>query len=281
MRLISKLGVCFLGLILSVAASAHVYTIGVLESKGAGGYDKPAVKKMWDQVVLVSLNDNHGDDEFEAQYYSDVDQLKKALQLKKVDYAYAQSPAMIKSILVANPNAKVVSTLLTENPQTKELSESYAIYLITAKDGLNITNTKGLRNKLAKKRVAITFENFHAAELIKKALSNDEVMWMEAKSFVESVQLVELGKADATFATIRAGYFSQKDFEKLTTVPAILHPNGALLAAESVSASDSAKLAKVLQALPASSFSDYFIRGFGKAYSADEYMRTLSMPKFD
>ena len=282
MKLILKFSVLFVGLFLTLSVFARTFDVGVLQDAiGAGGYDKTLVKRLWETKLLPTLNDSDGGDRFEVRSYGDINELKKALKDNTINYAYAQSPAMIKEILLSNPKVHVVSTLLTEDPKTKTPSTSYDIYLFTAKNGLNISSAQGLRKKLAAKKVAITFNSFHAATLIQKALSGNQIKWIETRSFMNAVHLVESGKADATFATIRAGYFSKKDWEKLVTVAVIKHPNGALVSNEEVSMRDSTQLATTLQSVPASNFNGYLVKGFGDAYSREEYLAVLSQPTFD
>lgn len=259
------------------AAFSKTYTIGILESIGSGGVIKPDVLKVWEPAIKYINNKNS--DQFTVKLFADVSKLNEAINKKEVDFSYAQSPGMVCTLLLANPDIKVVSTLLTKDIPTQKLLPYYYVYLFTTKSGLNIVDVKNMHAALKNQKVAIVRINTKIFKPIQKILKDDNVRFIEKEKYYSAIDDVLDGKIDALFALDRVHqYLSQAKKNKLVFIPVLRRPNGALLANKNIESSVIADLTERLKNLPRSDLDEIHVKGFSTSLGEQAY---LNIDNFD
>lgn len=271
MKRILKLSSFVMSFLISQSVFSQTYTIGVLESLGAGGYAKPDVTKVWDATLTNINKDNKN--QYSVKIFSDISSLNDAMKKQQVAFAYAQSPGMITKILTENPDAKVLSTLLTEDQVHHKLLPYYYIYIYTLKSGLNITNTKQLHPALKDKTVGIINVNTKLAEPTINYLKDDHVKFVEKPTFYSAIDDILSGKLDALLTSDRVlTYINPKDKNKLQLVPVFTRPNGALVVNKNINPSISNHLVQNLINLPKQTLNEFHVKGFSKPLDRKVYL---------
>lgn len=260
---------CFM---FSAVIFAKSYQIGVLEGPGAGGEKKTNMQQLW-KVILPYVNQNT--QTFQVKYYSQIDQLNDAIRANQVDYAYIQSPGMVKNALITHEKLIPIVSLLTLDQKTRKLSTTVHQYLFTSKHGLNLIKPNTARHLLSNKKIAIASKPYELS-VLKEEFKQNNIQWVVLPSFAQAIQYVLTNKADAAIAPDRVfQHFTQQQQNQLSFFPMFDMPNGAILASPSIPKNVTKQLVHHLELIKPETLQTFHVKGFSKPISTHKYLQLI------